>query len=482
MMEKVPMSVRSPVCRGLSRLVLLTAAVSLSACASAPPRDGVLQVVPEAFTDDGGMPAEARWWQATGDTTLAWLIDAALTSSPSLQVAYARLAQAEAVARRERASLFPAVTLQGGASRTEQSDDGPTRRDFTNLSSSAAASYELDLWGRLGSLSKAAALDREASREDLKTAAITLSAQVASTWYLLAEQRTQLRVLNEQLALNEQTLELVTLRFRRGQAGASDVLRQEQLVESTRGDMAVAQSQRDVLANGLALLLGEAPGAWVAPASGGGLAMLPPLPATGLPADLVQRRPDVVRAYLSLQAADQRVAAAVAARFPRLSLSGQVSTSGEEAGDLFHNWLTNLAANLALPLIDGGQRRADVSRAEAAAAERLHLYEQIVLGAIAEVENGLVRERQQSIYLTSLMSQLDLSQQVIERTRDSYTSGVAPYLQVLDVLRTHQKLERTVLTAARQLATLRIDLYRALAGGWDMAEAEGATESGSGGS
>ena len=63
MMEKVPMSVRSPVCRGLSRLVLLTAAVSLSACASAPPRDGVLQVVPEAFTDDGGMPAEARWWQ-----------------------------------------------------------------------------------------------------------------------------------------------------------------------------------------------------------------------------------------------------------------------------------------------------------------------------------------------------------------------------------------------------------------------------------
>lgn len=480
MMLEVLTSIRRQEGRWLRRLALLTTASSLVACASVPHRQSVLSVVPAAFTDRGGTPAADQWWQATGDSTLAGLIDAALSGNPGLQVAYARLAQAEASARRERATLFPSLTLQGAASRTEQSDDGPTRRDFTNLSSGAAASYELDLWGRLGSLREAAALDREASREDLRTAAITLSAQVATTWYQLAEQGTQLRVLNEQLVLNEQTLELVTLHFRRGQTSATDVLRQQQLVEATRGEMAVAESRRDVLTHSLALLLGEAPGTWVAPHSGDGLAMLPPMPATGLPADLVQRRPDVARAYLALLAADQRVAAAVAARFPRLSLSGQVSTSGEEVGDLFHNWLSNLAANLALPVIDGGQRRADVARAEAVAAERLHSYEQVVLGAIAEVESGLAQESQQSTYLMSLMAQLDLSRQVIERTRDSYTSGAAPYLQVLDVMRTHQKLERTVLTAARQLSTLRIDLYRALAGGWDMPEADGA--SGSGGS
>ena len=475
------MLTQKPTPQVLGRLLLLAAAVSLGACASLPHRQSLLPVVPEAFTAGGDVPVAEQWWQVTGDSTLAGLIDAALSNSPGLQVAYARLAQAEAVTRREGATLFPSLTLQGGASRTEQSDDGPTRRDFTHLSSGAAASYELDLWGRLGSLREAATLDREASREDLRTAAITLSAQVAATWYQLVEQRTQLRVLAEQLELNEQTLELVTLRFRRGQAGATDVLRQRQLVESTRGDMAVARSRRDVLVHGLALLLGEAPGPWIPPGSGDGLATLPPLPATGLPADLVQRRPDVARAYLALLAADQRAAAAVAARFPRLSLSGQVSTSGEETGDLFHNWLTNLAANLALPVVDGGQRRADAARARAAAAERLHLYEQVVLGAIAEVESGLAQERQQSVYLTSLKLQLDLSQQVIERTRDSYTSGAAPYLQVLDVLRTHQRLERTVLTAERQLATLRIDLYRALAGGWDMPDADGATENGNDG-
>jgi len=463
-------------------VALAVAAMGLGGCASVASRQVEPVPLPDAFGGGGQTAAAERWWQATGDTTLSHLIEAALAASPGLQASYARLAQAEAAARRERASLFPSLALQGAASHTEQSDDSPTRRDFTSLSSGAAASYELDLWGRLGSLREAAALDREASREDLRTAAITLSAQVASTWYQLVEQREQLRVLAEQMDLNEQTLELVTLRFRRGQAGATDVLRQRQLVESTRGSMATAESRRAVLANSLALLLGETPGTWKAPPASAGADDLLPLPATGLPVDLVRRRPDVARVYLALLAADQRAAAAVAARFPRLSISGQVTTSGEEVGDLFHNWLANLAANLALPVIDGGQRRADVARTRAVAAERLHLYEQAVLSAIGEVESGLAQERQQRTYVASLQTQLELSQQVIERTRDSYTSGAAQYLQVLDVLRTHQQLERTVLAADRQLKTLRIDLYRALAGGWDMPVPEGDTESGSGGS
>ena len=447
--------------------LVLFIAVGLSACASTPQRQVVPETVPEQFSMLGGEALAERWWEGVGDTTLSRLIEQALADSPTLKGAYARLAQAEATARRQGAALFPGIDLQGSASRTEQSDDGPTRRDFTNLSIGVAASYEVDLWGRVRSLSAAAALDREGSREDLQAAAISLAAQVASTYYQLVEQQQHLQVLAEQLELNEQVLELVTLRFRRGQVRATEVLRQRQLVEATRGEMALTAGRRAVFAHALSVLLGRPPGEEMV-AETGRFAPLQPSPETGLPANLVQRRPDVRRAFLALLAADRRAAAAVAARFPRISLSAQSSTSGEGAGDLFHNWMGNLAANLLLPLFDAGERKAEVERSRAVGAERLHAYEQTVLIALREVEDTLVQEARQREYLDNLEAQLTLLRELVARTRDNYTSGAASYLQVLDALRTHQQLERSALSARRQLVGLRVDLYRALGGGWEM--------------
>jgi NodT family efflux transporter outer membrane factor (OMF) lipoprotein len=447
-------------------LLLLTA--GLSACASAPHREPVPTTVPDQFSSTGVDRLADRWWHSLGDTTLSRLIEQALADNLTLKVAYARLDQASATARRQKAGRFPSIDLQASASRTEQSDDSPTRRDFTNLSAGAAASYEVDLWGRLKSLSDAAALDREGSREDLKTAAISLSAQVASVHYQLVEQRAQLQVLAAQLQLNEQVLELVTLRFRRGQVKATDVLRQRQLVESTRGEMSLTRSRRAVFEHALAILLGRPPGEAVVDSSTGRFVPLPPPPQTGLPADLIQRRPDIRRAYLALLAADRRAAAAVAARFPRISLSAQSSTSGAEVGDLFDNWMANLAANLMMPLFDAGDRKAEVDRSRAVATERLYSYGQTVLAALGEVEDALVQEHHQREYLDNLESQLSLTRDLVARARDSYTSGATTYLQVLDALRTNQQLERSVLSAKRQLIGLRIDLYRTLGGGWEM--------------
>ena len=449
-------------------VVLLLLAAGLAACASTTPREPVPPAVPERFSSTGPDSLAGRWWQSLGDATLNRLVEQALADNLTLKGAYARLAQAEASARRAGAARFPSVDLQGAASRTEQSDDSPTRRDVTNLSVGAAASYELDLWGRLGSLSAAAALDREASREDLKTAAITLSAQVASVYYQLVEQRAQLRVLAAQLELNEQVLELVTLRFRRGQVKATDVLRQRQLVESTRGEMSLTRSRQAVFEHDLDILRGRPPGQTGTDRAPEGFAPLPPLPQTGLPADLVRRRPDIRRAYLALLAADRRAAAAVAARFPRISLSAQGSTSGAEAGDLFHNWMANLAANLVMPLFDAGERGAEVDRSRAVTRERLHAYEQTVLTALAEVEDALVQERHQREYLDNLESQLSLTRDLVVRARDNYINGASSYLQVLDGLRTNQQLERSVLSATRQLVGLRVDLHRALGGGWQQ--------------
>ena len=453
--------------RGCGDLVIASLlAIGLSACASTSPREPVPAAVPDRFSSTGTDSLADRWWQSLGDTTLNQLVEQALADNLTLQGAYARLAQAEASARGAGAARFPSVDLQGSASRTKQSDDGPAD-DVTTLSVGAAASYEVDLWGRVGSLSAAAALDREASREDLKTAAITLSATMASVYFQLVEQHSQLRVLADQLELNQQVLELVTLRFRRGQVKATDVLRQRQLVESTRGEMSLARSRLAVLEHDLNLRRGRPPGGPAAISVVDGFVNLPPLPQTGLPADLVQRRPDIRRAYLALLAADRRAAAAVAARFPRISLSAQGTTSGAAAGDLFQNWMANMAANLIMPLFDAGRRKAEVDRSRAVTTERLHAYEQTVLAALVEVEDALVQERHQREYLDSLESQLSLTRDLMVRARDNYINGASSYLQVLDALRTNQQLERIVLTATRQLIGLRIDLHRALGGGWE---------------
>lgn len=449
-------------------LAIVLMPVMLASCASVPRRGPVTDAVPSAFSASGEMSVKPRWWLSLQDTTLNRLMDQALGDNLSLKGAFARLAQAEAMARRERASRFPSLDAQAGATRVNRSDAGPGIQEGNTLTVSGAASYELDIWGRVRSLSDAAALDYQGRAEDLDAAALTLSAQVALTYYQLVEQQAQLTLLADQLASNEQVLELVTLRFRRGRVSATDVLRQRQSAESFRGQISLASGRRAALEHALAVLLGRGPREKVLSADAYMFAPLPPLPETGVPADLIRQRPDTRRAFLSLQAADRRAAAAVAARFPRISLSGQVSTSGESSGDLFHNWVTNLGANLLLPLFDAGRRKAEVDRSQALTTELLHTYEQIVLNALREVEDALVQEQRQHQYLTSLESQLSMSQKVIDRTRDNFTSGAATYLQVLDALRTHQQLERSVLTGRRGLLSNRIELYRALGGGFGV--------------
>ena len=281
------------------------------------------------------------------------------------------------------------------------------------------------------------------------------------------EQYGQLALVSSQLETNTRVLELITLRFRRGKVGATDVLQQRQLAESNRGELANVKSLIGVLEHQLAILLGATPDSRVSEPQDE-LISLPPLPVTGIPAALVQRRPDLRQGFYRLQAADQRTAAAVAERFPRINLLGSSDSTASDADDLFDNWLSNLTANLVTPVIDGGRRRAEVDRTRAVTEQSLSDYRQQLIDALGEVEDALLREQQQRAFIDSLDKQLVLSKQVIGRVRDSYLYGAVDYLRVLDVLLTDQNLERTRLTAQRELIDNRIALCRALAGGWTL--------------
>ena len=297
---------------------------------------------------------------------------------------------------------------------------------------------------------------------------------MAATWYALVEQRGQVLVLERQITANNNVLEVITARFRSSQANAADVLRQRQLVESNRGSLVLAESNVTLLEHQLAILVGEPPKTSVAPA----LSALPtpgPLPDAGLPSELVRRRPDIRQAFYQVLAADKRVAAAVADRFPRVGISASIDTSGEEWRDLFNNWMGTLAANAVAPLFDAGSRAAEVERTRAAVSESLNTYGQAVLEALGEVEDALEQERRQREYIASVDRQLDLSQKTIERIKDSYLYGAVNYLDILQSLVSQQSLERTQLQARRELLQYRIDLCRALGTGWELPKPEPAT-------
>ncbi|HUS91596.1 MAG TPA: TolC family protein [Phycisphaerae bacterium] len=447
---------------------LLAAVLSGAGCTSVvrPPEPPV--AMPKAFSQPGEADLPEKWWTAFGDARLGELIERALRDNLTLRGTWDRLEQARAAARRSAAPLLPALDGTAGASRTLNSFDRFGRVYSTGFELGLSASYELDLWGRVRSAHGAAGLDVEAGREDLRAAAITLAASVAEVWIRLIEQGAELRLLDEQIDTNGKYVELITVRYRQGKVTAADVLQQRQLLEATQGERVRTESSVAVLRHQLAVLLGRGP-AEMDVAVPEAQPHVPALPRTGVPAERIHGRPDVRAALLRVEAADRRVAVAIAEQFPRLSLSVRSETAAERIRELFDNWLASMAANAIAPLFDAGSRAAEVDRARASASESFHAYGRTVLTALREVEDALVQEAQQRRLLESLSKQVELSGQSVERTRDQYTKGTTEFLRFLTTVLEDQRLQRTWLQAQRDLVLFRIDLYRALGGGWEPA-------------
>ncbi|MGA4644884.1 efflux transporter outer membrane subunit [Limisphaera sp. 4302-co] len=427
--------------------------------------------LPDQFRRSGTVPLPDRWWRSFEDPVLAELIEQALREQPGLLAVWARLEQAEALARKAGAELVPAMDLRAQGSRTyERAADAHGRytvRQRADLFLGAAASYEVDLWGRVRSLREAALQDARTAEAQLQVSALTLSARIAGTWFEWAAQQALVALWERQAQLQSNMLVLVEARFERGQVGAADVLRQRQVLESVHGSLAVARAEAEVLRQQLSVLVGGAPGGPL-PQPPPTLPPLPPLPQTGVPADLILRRPDLQAGYRALLAADARLAAAIADRLPRLSLSAQAGVEGRSSRVLLDQWLAALAANLTAPVLDGGARRAEVAYRRAVVAERFHQFRQAALEAVAEVETALVREQQLTELLASLRRQLELADRTVERLRDSYSKGTVDYLRVLDALLTQQSLQRAEWETRRDLLLQRVTLCRALAGGWEL--------------
>ena len=413
------------------------------------------------FSASGQIVVSDRWWTAFGDPALDYQVEQALGGNFDLATALDRIRAARSLARREASDLLPDV--DGFIDIGSTFGPGPDR---TVVTWGLDAAYQVDLWGQIQSRVEAAEFRAEATHADYHAVALTLAAEIARTWFALVEAHAQLELIGEQVQTNRVGLIVQELRFGRGFVRSADVLRQRQLVESTLEQAVIARAQIEVLEHRLAVLLGQLPQtAGYSP--GAILPELPPLPATGLPSELVDRRPDVQRDFLALIAADRDLASAISAQYPRLNLTGSLINLADSPETFFRDWFVSIGGQLIAPLIDGGQRRAEVDRTSAVAGQRFNEYQQTILIAFREVEDSLALERYQIERIERLDAQVDLAGQSSTQLREQYLIGDANYLDVLSANQSQQRLQRDVLSARLELILIRIGLYLALAGGFD---------------
>jgi NodT family efflux transporter outer membrane factor (OMF) lipoprotein len=438
----------------------------LTGCHAFTPAPVAVPDLPPTYREQSGaFDADQQWWRDLGSDDLNMLMDEALRSAPDMRTALARLEQAQAAAEKTGSALWPTLGASAEAKQawTKPKAESVVESDTYGLG--LAASYELDLWGRVRALRQADTLEVMASRDDLRTAALTLGGEIVGAWISLCSTREQLAVLAEQQRTNAAILSSLELRFANSLASALDVLQQREAIAQTETIIFPLKSEAVRLENRISLLLGKAPGS-VDLTNATTIPEPMPLPDTGLPADLLRERPDIRASWQRLLEAGWDLAAAQADRMPALRLTGNFEHSGNDVSRIFDNWLANLAASLTAPIIDGGSRRAEVKRQEAIRQERLAAYEKTVFTALSEVDTAVNAVFRQIELVQALKTQREAAQAALTSARIRYQNGVIDYDTVLSLTLKLQQIDRTLIREQASLLTLQTGLCRALGKGW----------------
>ena len=423
-----------------------------------------------ATTNAAAVPDQ--WWTLFGDSVLNDLEDQVKVNNQNIAQAAAAYAQARAVVRQDRSSLLPSIGVSGGATRTGGGSTVIGGSTFntpttTNYQLAGTASWELDIWGKLRRSLENAKASAQASAAELASATLSAQSQLAIAYLELRGADAQRRLLADTTVAYARTLTITQNRYAAGTAARTDVLQAQTTLYSAQNQEQSELLQRAQLENAIAALVGKpAPGFAIAPVDSWTPAM-PDIPS-GLPSELLQRRPDIASAERSLQAANATIGVNEAAYFPSVSLSGQYGFASQVLRTLFdsQNASHSIGASLSGTVLDFGGRRAQVDQARDAYASAVASYRQTVLTAFQDVENDLVSA---DIYHKELdilrqdSSAADLAEQL---TLNQYKAGTADMTTVVTA-------EASALTARIQLAQMQVNrqtnavtLITDLGGGW----------------
>jgi len=409
----------------------------------------------------GVAPAAQPWQAYFQDARLARLIAAALANNRDLRVAVLNIEAARAQVGLSRSSEFPTINLQGTHTRE-------TSRQTVDTVGLAVAGYELDLWGRVRSLTDAALAQLSATEEARKAAQISLVASVANAYYAMAGDQALLDVARQTLDTRTDTLKLIQLRLDNGVASSIDLQTNKSLVESARVAFVSAQRQRALDQNALELLVGGPLPANLPAAPGWDDMALPDVPA-GLPSDVLLSRPDVRQAEQQLIAANANIGAARAAFFPAITLTGSYGTASTSLSHLFEHQAWSFIPQVTLPIFDAGRTRNNLRVSEAQRDIATAQYEKAVQSAFRDVADALAGRATLVEQLAAQQAQADAETARFKLSNLLFTNGVASSLDQLDAQRSLFASQQALVQVKLALLQNRIAVYRALGGGWMQA-------------
>jgi outer membrane protein, multidrug efflux system len=459
------------------RKTFLAVAVAalIGGCASTPPPPPKLDL-PAATAGDLKLE---RWWTAFSDPTLDKLIDEALAHNLDLAAAIARVEYGRALVLLAQSDLYPTVDVTAGASRTRSTQVGSNPLPFgfsplsTDLALGLQASYELDLWGKYHTATAAAQQDLLATEFARETVRTMVEADTARYYFNLLAADVQLALLVETLKLRDDSVALQKDRYQAGVIGEYDLRTAEAERAAVAGDIAIARRAVSEFESALAVILGRSPREVFMPTLArdveiARLTAVPTLPS-GVPSDLLLRRPDIQRAEAQLAAANLRIDVAKDDYFPSISLTGNYGTQAGALKNLFTGpgvvW--GLAASLLQPLINLKAIEANVDAQTARRNEVLVNYTQAVQGAFRDAHDALSANDTTRDALAAQSERAMKLQQALELAQLRYTSGYSPYLEVLDAQRQLLQAQTLQIIAARNVRLSLVDFAKAVGGGWD---------------
>lgn len=449
--------------------LILTIALLISGCSfhSSMIKEDQMDI-PSSYSTEIASPAPpvGEWWKQFNDDELNVLMDEAFKHNLEIAQSYERLQQSLASVRIADSSRGFNLTIEGSGGKARQSGTlGIVREETYSLS--AAASYEIDLWGKLKSTTNASQLEALASEEDMRSLHISISAQLAELYFLAVEQRAQLELSNRTIASFQDTLDRVERRYREGLVSAIDVYQSRQNLASAKARRPLFESSLAVTLNAISVLTGSFPGFKI----GGNISVLEEAPDfnAGIPSQLLSGRPDIKAAYLRLKASDERVAAAIADRFPSFNLVGTYGGSSNRLRSVIDspNIFWNILLQAAQPVLDAGRRKAEVDRTKSVFREKLAGYHLTVLNAFKEVEDALAKSKASEERIKMLDENVNASENAYRLAMDNYMQGLTDYLPVLTGQLRLFTVKSNLLAAERQFISDRIQLARALGGEWN---------------
>jgi len=411
------------------------------------------------------------WWHLLGSAELDGLIVRALENNHDIRAAVHRIAQAKAQAGIAAGPLLPKLGIgasaqgdspTGGITAKTRSPDGKSERSYQ---ATLSASYEIDLWGLNRSNEDAAIATLQASSYDREALALTLVAEVASTYlqYLLACDR--VAVAEKNVASMQQVLDVVQKRHRVGEGARLEVMQQKTALAQARASVPALELVREQSRDLLATLVGEIPEGFTVKTGSLSALTLPSLP-TALPSSLLERRPDIRRAEASLVAANAQIGAARAGLLPSFDLTAQRGVGSYYLNNLFNpaSYLYVLAGNMAATLFDNGRNLSAIDFNQALFAERAELYRQTVLDALRDVEDSLAAIRSSERTESAQIEAFENASAALQMSREAFSMGTSDYLTVLDTERTLYQSDDAKAQARFDRLNAAVSLFRSLAG------------------